>query len=453
MPTMPRRCERTTAQRWLTGTTLAATVCGCGAMMPPPPGAEPVARVAGPLPAGPRPPARPFPSLSVPPWSPPQWTAQDLTGFEAVLPVDAPIRVELAPELSAALWGEAATDWAEAWGARVHSTETVETPLWDDVERRRLSIDWLAEARRKPDKVALHLALDDESEVGAMVVAGRGCEQLAAAVRQVSDDARMEVAGFVAYADDVLWRVYQTQVAVWLPVWTEHASWMPESDPCRSARQKIVQRARACQVDREACTMAPTFAWSEGAAIRHPLAGGAVESDACAATGAADPVVELDGMAREAAEVAIEVFDQRWIAWIERLAAVSALESAVGAVCEPARRRFARGDLERARDELAILVEHLTGPHTQPGEWVPGSTVDVLAEYVSAPGSAASVVPQEAAAWAERVRTRARCVDTLERATLHATLVDVSGGTVEFEGRVFAEDLRCEDLPPRVGPT
>lgn len=444
---------------------LSIVICGCGAPVSRPLGAEPVELVAGPLPPGPLPPDQAFPILELPGvWTPPQMVAQDLTAFRASLPLDVPLRVEVAPELSSAAWTRASARWAEAWGAVVAATETVQTPLWNRPDHLDLSPDWLSEARAKPQGLVLYLDIDERSlEPGAGSTIG-SCRDLQSELMMVSERVRTEMDRFVVHADALLWHVYGTQLEAWLPSLQEEYRVYGEDSGersgaslvhhCGRAYAQLVERAHACRVDRASCPAVPRFSWDDGAQIRGSRFDAGFEVNArCTEVMSRNAPLELRDMAVETATVAAGVLDGRWLEWVERAGAVAALQRAVATICEPSRRRFAEADLRRMRQELEAIAERLSAPLGTGGRWIVGGDEDVLAEYISPADAPATDVEALARAWAADVEAQARCGESTAGPMLRVTLVDLNQEIVAFDGRVFAEDLRCEDLPPRAGPT
>lgn len=447
---------------------LAAWGSGCSAPMPKPLGAEPVDVITGPLPDGPEPPSRPFPTLAMAEVWPATPVTQDLSALRALLPRDAQVRVELSPELAASPWAREAKRRLEGWGARIGATEVVRTPLWSGGrpgEAPRISEDWWTEARTKPEPVALHLALEDEEGSG-MDVSAEGCADLRAEFAAVTELARSEAAAFVHYADDLLWQVYRTQLEALLPSLTEEfrvyagapeeqASATPATT-CGRAYARMVAQAQACRRERADCSIAPRFDVSRGAAIVGPTE--APEVAGCERWMSRHAPAELRDMAMEAAEVAIGVLDATWIAWIERAAALGAIQEAVDVLCEPTPGWVSATDLAIARAELRTLVERLSLPMDGDGHWVlysavgSGSATELLAEFASAPTSAAGQVATGATAWAARMTERTRCDDDPEAWLLRATLVDVRGSVVRFDGRLFEEGRRCDGWLQATGP-
>lgn len=442
---------------------------GCSAPLPKPLGAEPVDMITGPLPDSPHPPSRPFPTLALAEsWAPPP-NAKDLSALQALVPRDAQVRVELSPELAASPWARGARHWLEGWGAWVGATEIVRTPLWSGGapgEAPRISDDWWTEARAKPEPVALHLALEGGGGPPTDFSA-ESCEDLRAEFSAVTEVARSEAASFVAYADDLLWQVYRTQVEALLPSLKEEFRAYAEAPVgeleapairCGRSYARLVARAEGCRHERAACSTAPRFDVVGGAAILAPASDVADVGLECSRVMGRHAPAELRDMAMEAAEVAVGVLEPAWIAWVERAAALAAIRDAVEVLCRPAGRRHSATDLEVARGELRALVERLSEPAHVDGHWVlypmPGSDADaeLLAEFASAPTSAAAQVSAGVAGWATRMAERGHCERGPDPFLLRATLVDVRGSVVRFDGRLFGEELRCDAWLPANGP-
>lgn len=457
--------------------------------MPPPRGAAAVTVVSGPLPSGPAEPGLglPMPSLDVP-WTPPILSAGDLEALREALRGHGSVAVRLGERLQGPEWIARIEGLVGALTPgvtiEVVNGEGDESPF----EQRSLPLSRAESSTGRPryrwdggplspsPGAALTLRVDDaELDPGrwrALPASTVGsCDAPMAALAAGQEQSLAELEPFLDHADAVLWQVYRAALQATVPrladelspfaslrtrsEFDDNGSW--EQYQCGHAYWEYLQNFERCGVEASSCPSAPRVFLMGGARI-----GTAEPSfyvpEGCAAKVGRDYVLDLRGVAAEAAEVATEHLAPTWAALSDRLGAVTEVYEALEDLCAPRRRRFAASDLAVMRQRLAAIGEALTSDelaHPE-GHWqrvampfhVPGlGPVQQVAEYDAGPGSASELAVAEARALRELGLSRALCRSGQPALPLAVALTDASG-EVGFFGYFFEEELVCGELPP-----
>jgi hypothetical protein len=488
-----RRTEGTLQTAGVLAMALVALGCTRGGD-PRPLHAEPASLSAGAIPRGPAPPTAglPIPSLDVQ-WTPPMVTAGDVEALAHALAGHDRTVVRLGPRLSDEARAEALVAALRPDLGVVGETTGGLQPIVGDVPLRRaegpdgsrptystegLQLDPTA-VRRLADALpdaALLLAVDDASvspqDWQALPAHAVGsCAEPLLALAAGQEQALAQLEPFLDHADAVLQQMFRAELEAGLPAVLESlapyrvarprtsadtdATWRVRE--CGHAYYEYAQAFAACR-DQATCEHAPRMFLQSGARVGFVEPPLGVARD-CADAGPTNAVQEIRQLGQEATRIAADYLDPAWIALADRLGTVSEVHATLEDICAPRRRRFAEGDLARARKRLteigaALSSDDLDGPGAT---WVVESealtvaglgVVEQLARYDAGPGSPSREVVSKARALRQFVQSRARCRGTPRPMPLVALVVDVDAADIPFVGYFYEEELFCAELPP-----
>ncbi len=284
-----------------------------------------------------------------------------------------------------------------------------------------------------------------------------------------------ELEPFLDYADEVLARVYQVELAELLPkLQADLAEFEPvrsradfrslaqwNRHECGEKYREYLEPFAACVEwgTPRACSMAPRLFLRDAARIGSIEPSGYLPAH-CPARLGHDYVEELREPARKAADLAGDVLDVNWLALAERLATLSEIHGALEDLCKPARRRFADADIDELRQRMVAVGELFQRTESDPpndarfltidGSFhVPGvGAVRQLARFDGGTGSASRALVEAARGLRRFTRERARCVARPGDPPVMMVLVDSASAKPEFLAFFHAEELDCADLGP-----
>jgi hypothetical protein len=351
--------------------------------------------------------------------------------------------------------------------------------VWEDV---KLNTTWLAK-QKKPMTGADALLVIDDAELDLQAWrslrahAVGGCEEPLQKLAAAQETSLAVLEPFLDHADAVLWQVYHAALQAHLPTlgeelapyaklktrdqFEEGSAW--EQYQCGHAYWEYLQNFVRCGDEAGTCPSAPRMFLIGGARIGSAEPSFYVHEKCPAAVGR-DYAVHVRQLAREAAQVAGEHLNRKWVSLADRLGTITDVHAALEDICTPRRRRFAEADLAEARARLVRVGEALAsdeGPRDS-GRWlieddtfhVPGlGPVRQLARYDAGPGSANETVVREARAMRTFLQSRALCRSGFAELPLAAMLTNVGTSEVEFLGYFYEEELFCADLPPLLTPS
>lgn len=482
---------------------IAAALVGCaGAACGEPPvvrpaGAAPVRVAAGTLPPGP---ARTIDRLPIPPldgrWTPPSASAGDLAPLAARLATTPHVAVQLGARLEGPLWRERLPGLLGALGLRgeiemvpsasIGSTFAGPLPLVRATDRAPdLPPHWSSAGlrvdpawRRAHAGADLPVLVIDDAPIDpavwrALPAAHRdSCEAPLQALALGQEQSLAELEPWLDHADAVLWQVYRAELRALLPgIVDPLAVYAPPHPPkdqrdrkslreheCGHALYNWTQNYRQCASAKTPCPWAPRMFLVGGARIAAPEPSVYVP-DGCDDVLGLDAIERVRALGREAAEVATEHFDERWVVLADRLGTVTEVHAALEDACEPRRRRFAPEDVADARARLVRIGEALASAEPpRAGAWrfdgdrfhVPGvGPVRRFARYDAGPGSPAVTAVGEARGLRQFVLSRAVCRGGTAMPLALALVPPGADATPEFFGYVYEEELACAELPPR----
>jgi|GEM_PF-1681121 len=172
-----------------------------------------------------------------------------------------------------------------------------------------------------------------------------------------------------------------------------------------------------------------------------------------------DYVEALRAPARDAAELAGDQLELRWMILVERLATLAEVYAGLEQLCTPARRRFAPEDLAALRArvaELGLLYQRDEPPApdarflaNDASFHVPTiGKVQQLARFDGGTGSASRELLVAAKELATYDRDHGQCRARPGDQPLMAMLIGAREATPEFLGFYYAEELWCGELGP-----
>lgn len=474
----------------------ACAASACGTAAPRPIGAKPVQAAAGPLPAGPSAPDRglPIPDLRTQ-WSPPIVSGGDIDAFASALAAYPSVAVHAGSRLAGAGWERRARELVAALSPATEVVKVEDSAQTEFVaggvplqraeggDRPRyvaqgvkLAPKWNAGGAAAGAAAAV-LTIDDaaidEAAWRALPASAVGsCDAPLSALALGQEQSLAQLEPFLDHGDAVLWQVYGAELRTYLPRISEelgeyaelktrrqfdnNKSW--EQYQCGHAYWEYLQNFTACGNEAQSCPSAPRLFLVGGLRIGTPEPSFFID-DKCPSRVGRDYVADLRTLAREAAQVAREHLDRRWVVLADRAGAITELHAALEDICTPRRRRFAEADLAQARARLGRIgdllgSDDLDNPR---GDWhiedsafhVPSlGPVQQVARFDAGRTSAANKAVGQSRALRQFVLSRGMCRAGYQALPLAAMLIDTAAGKATHVGFFYTEELFCADLPP-----